>query len=125
MKDQRGFTLIELLCALAILALVLSVSLRIMAGGSASAAAGRDYGRTLAVAQSHLIALQSSEHVIPGEQRGQDGVIAWSEKAVRADDPAFAGAAAIKALAWRLTASARSADGRSVTLTSVRLEPLP
>ena len=120
MTDQRGFTLIEMLCALAILALVLGVSLRILAGSTAGAAAGRDYGRLLAVAEAHLSAMQTSEHVIPGERHG-DG---WSEKAVHADDPAFAGAALLKVLAWRLEATARSADGRSVTLTSVRLEPL-
>jgi prepilin-type N-terminal cleavage/methylation domain-containing protein len=120
MKDQRGFTLIELLCALAILALVLGVSLRIMAGSSASAAAGRDYGRILAVAQAHLIAIETSEHVVPGERHGEG----WSERAVRAEEPAFAGAAALGVLAWRLEATATSPDGRRVTLTSVRLEPI-
>ena len=125
MKRQAGFTLIELLCALTILALVLAVSLRILSGGTAAAAAGKDYSQALAVAQAHLLSLESREKLVPGELRGKDGDIGWHEKVSAAEGPAFAGAAALKLLAWRVDADSRTADGRKVALTSVKLEPMP
>ena len=125
MRRESGFTLIELLCALTILALVLTFSLRILSGGSANAAAARDYGRALAVAQAHLAILQARDRLAAYEQSGEDGALLWRERVSRAEGPALAGAEALKILPWRLESSARLPDGRTVLLTSLRLERLP
>jgi type II secretion system protein I len=120
--NQRGFTLIEVLCALAILALVLGASLRILGSGTASAGASRDYARLLAVASAHLAALQAADAPAALERSGADGDIAWRESMAREQSPAFADP---MILAWRLDASARIEGGREVALTSVRLERKP
>jgi prepilin-type N-terminal cleavage/methylation domain-containing protein len=125
MKREAGFTLIELLCALTILALVLGVSLRILSGGAANAAASRDYGRALAVAEAHLAAMRTTDRLAAGQIQGMEGRILWREKVTRAEDPAFANAAAAKLLAWRIDSVAIAPDGRKVALSSVKLEQAP
>lgn len=122
MRDQRGFTLIELLCALTILAAVLAVSLRILSGASRNAAAAADYGRAVAVASAHLAEMEAAPHVVPGRRAGQDEGTGWEEDVRRAEGAAFADADAAKLIAWRLRSVARTAAGREVSLTSVRLE---
>jgi general secretion pathway protein I len=125
MRRQAGFTLIELLCALTILALVLAVSLRILSNGNRSAALTRDYGRALAVAQTHLALMQSAERLEPGERSGNDAGIAWREQMTVTHDAPFAEADAALLLAWRLDSTAQLPDGRTVHLGSVRLERKP
>jgi general secretion pathway protein I len=124
MKGQGGFTLIELLCALTILALVLAVCLRILSGGTHAAAASRDYGEALAVAQAHLLTLQAQPAVTEGNRSGQEGRIRWQERVGPASEVAGQAAAA-KWTAWRLDSRAETADGRVVALTSLRIEPKP
>lgn len=121
MTRQRGFTLIEMLCALAILSLVLGVSVRILSGGALAAGATRSASQALAVAQSHLAVLETLEKPAPLDRRGAEGAIAWHERVLRADDPAFARAEAAHLAAWRLESEAQAADGRSVRLSTVRL----
>jgi prepilin-type N-terminal cleavage/methylation domain-containing protein len=121
-KHQRGFTLIELLCALTILAAVLAVSIRILSGSSRNAAASLDYQRALAVASAHLAEMQAAPHAVPGLRGGNDDGIDWQEDVRQEQGKAFADAEAAKLIAWRLRSVARSKAGRSVILTSVRLE---
>ncbi len=125
MNRQAGFTLIELLCALTILALVLGVSLRILGDGSRITAVSRDSGRALAVAEAHLALLEAASRVTALERSGSDDGVGWQEIVSRASDAAFAAAPAARMIAWRLTSIAHAADGRSIVLTSVRLERLP
>jgi len=121
MTRQRGFTLIEMLCALAILSLVLGASVRILSSGTLAAGATRSASQALAVAQSHLAGLETLEKPGPLDRRGTEGAIAWHDRVLRADDPAFAPAAAAHLAAWRLESEAQGADGRSVRLSTVRL----
>jgi prepilin-type N-terminal cleavage/methylation domain-containing protein len=121
MTRQRGFTLIEMLCALAILSLVLGASVRILSSGTLAAGATRGASQALAVAQSHLAGLETLEKPGPLDRRGSEGAIAWHDRVFRADDPAFAPAAAAHLAAWRLESEAQGADGRSVRLSTVRL----
>jgi prepilin-type N-terminal cleavage/methylation domain-containing protein len=123
-RREAGFTLIELLCALTILALVLAVCLRIQSGGTRAAGASRDYAQALAVAQAHLLALEARPGVTEASRSGHDGMIEWQERSSPANELS-AQAAASKWTAWRLDSRAQTADGRSVSLTSVRVEPKP
>ena len=122
MRREAGFTLIELLCAMTILALVMGVSLRILAGGTANAAAARDYGLALTVAQAHLAQMQTIDKVAAGERSGRDGKMTWRESISPAD---IDGAVAAKVIPWRLESDVRMADGRAVHLSSLRLERRP
>lgn len=122
MKGQRGFTLIELLCALTILAAVLAVSVRILSGAGRNAAAAADYGQALTLASAHLAEMEAADHVVPGRRAGDEAGLHWEEEATYATGEAFADAGPLKLIAWRLRVVARTALGREVTLTSVRLE---
>jgi len=121
-RGQRGFTLIELLCALTILAAVLAVSVRILSGAGRNAAAAADYGQALTLASAHLAGMEAADHVVPGLWAGNEAGLHWEEEASRAGGEAFADAGRLKLIAWRLRVLARTAQGREVTLTSVRLE---
>jgi len=121
MKAEQGFTMIEMLCALAILALVLGVSVRILGGSAAAAGAARSAGQALAVAQGHLAMLESLDAPAPLDRSGSEDGIVWHDRIRPADDALFARAAAAHLAAWRLESEARTADGRSVRLSSVRL----
>jgi len=121
MKDQRGFTMIEMLCALAILALVLGVSVRILGGGANAAGATRGAGQALAVAQGHLAILQSLDTPSPLDRTGRENGIIWHERIRPTADGAFARAGAAHLAAWRLESEAQTADGRKVALSTVRL----
>lgn len=125
MTRQRGFTLIELLCAMAILAMALTISMRAFSAAAAAAAASRDYGRAVTLAHSCLTRLEAAETVKPGSRGGEEAGLSWREIIRPAEEEAFADAAAAKMTALRLDCQARTQSGREVTLTSVRLEPLP
>ncbi len=120
-SGRAGFTLIELLAALAILAMALAVTFRILSGGLASADAAKSYGRAVAVAESRMAALMAAERLAPGEWSGRSMDLAWIDRVGTADEPAFAvaGAEGFAALTVRVRVTAR--DGRAVELRSVKL----
>jgi type II secretion system protein I len=122
---QRGFTLVELLCAMAILALALTISMRAFSAAASAASASRDYGRAVTLAQSCLTRLQAGQTLKAGSRSGEEAGLSWRETVRPAGDDAFAHAADAKLTAWRLDCEARAPSGREVKLTSVRLEPMP
>lgn len=121
MRGERGFTMIEMLCALAILALVLGVSVRILSGGANAAGATRSAGQALALAQGHLAILESLDTPRPLDRSGRENGILWRERIRPADGAAFSRAAAAHLAAWRLESEAQAPDGRIVRLSTVRL----
>lgn len=68
--NDRGFTLIEVLVAFMLLALSLTVLMRIFSGGLGNVAVAEDYSRALLLAQSQLAAAGVSEPLSPGELGG-------------------------------------------------------
>ena len=71
MRVERGFTLIEVLVAFVILALSLTVLLRIFSGGLRNVEVSSDYARAVLVAQAQLAAAGVSEPLELGETRGE------------------------------------------------------
>lgn len=73
--NERGFTLIEALVAFMILALSLTVLMRIFSGGLGNVAIAGDYSRALLLAQSQLAGAGVSEPLSTGELTGT-----WNER---------------------------------------------
>jgi len=75
-RASAGFTLLEVLVALVILALTLSVIMRIFSGGLSNAALADDYSRAVLLAESRLAEL--GVQPLEGEARGEfDGKYRW------------------------------------------------
>ena len=75
-RTSAGFSLLEVLVAFVILALTLSVVMRIFSGGLRNAALADDYSRAVLLAESRLAEL--SVQPLEGETRGEfDGKFRW------------------------------------------------
>lgn len=71
-RHQAGYTLIEVLVALTILAMSLSVLMRIFSAGLSSIGVSADYAHAVLLAESRLAAAAAGPF-IPGETQGSDG----------------------------------------------------
>lgn len=68
-----GYTLIEVLVAFMILALALTVLLRIFSGGLRNVAASADYAHAILVAEAQLATAGVTDALVPGETYGDEG----------------------------------------------------
>jgi general secretion pathway protein I len=122
---QSGYTLIEVLVAFMILALALTVLLRIFSGGLRNVSVSSDYAIATLIAESRLAAAGIDAPLRPGETSGTEG--ARFEWTVNVQDyqpwPGYRSAA--KGLdAYRVTVTVEWPHGdntRSVGLSTVRL----
>jgi general secretion pathway protein I len=74
-RNQRGFTLVEVLAAFMILALSLTVLLRIFSGGLRSVDLAEDYTQAVMVAEQQLASVGIGEPLEAGETEGD-----WDER---------------------------------------------
>ena len=72
-SHSAGYTLIEVLVAFMILALALSVLLRIFSGGLRNVSVSSDYARAVLVAEAQLATAGVSDALVPGDTSGDDG----------------------------------------------------
>ena len=72
---EHGFTLIEVLVAFMILALSLTVLMRIFSGGLGNVALAGDYAQALQVAEAQLAGIGVSEPLAKGISEGE-----WNER---------------------------------------------
>lgn len=72
---DNGFTLIEVLVAFMILALSLTVLLRIFSGGMSNVALSGDYARAMLLAETQLASTGVSEPLMTGTTEGE-----WDER---------------------------------------------
>jgi len=78
-RQVRGYTLIEVLIAMMILALALTVLMRIFSGGLRNIAVSADYAHAVLLAEAQLAAAGSSEALAPGETYGnEDDKFRWT-----------------------------------------------
>jgi general secretion pathway protein I len=76
---QSGYTLIEVLVAFVILALALTVLLRIFSGGLRNVSVSSDYATATLIAESRLAAAGIDVPLRPGETSGTEGErFAWT-----------------------------------------------
>jgi general secretion pathway protein I len=76
---QSGYTLIEVLVAFMILALALTVLMRIFSGGLRNVSVSSDYAVATLIAESRLAAAGIDMPLAPGEMSGTEGErFAWT-----------------------------------------------
>lgn len=131
-RSSGGFSLLEVLVAFVILALTLSVIMRIFSGGLRNVALADDYSHAVLLAQSRLaeLSVQPQE----GEASGEfDGKYRWhSTIHPWVDDAGAAPGAVVQPLPVRLMAievgvawGAEGGRSREVTLHTLQLVPAP
>lgn len=80
-RRNRGYTLVEVLVAFLILALALTVLLRIFSGGLRSVSVSSDYAEAVMIAETRLAMAGLDERLIPGETSGtESGRFQWTRQ---------------------------------------------
>lgn len=125
--NSRGYSLIEVLVAFMILALALTVLLRIFSGGLSNVSASADYARAVLVAETQLAGTGIASELAPGETTGEvAGRYRWSRKVTAFPLRGTAGASEPPVSAYQVTVTVewpRGTQLRQVDLTSLRLAP--
>jgi general secretion pathway protein I len=122
---QSGYTLIEVLVAFMILALALTVLLRIFSGGLRNVSVSSDYATATLIAESRLAAAGIDIPLRPGETSGTEGERFEWTVSVQDYQPWPGYRSAAKGVdAYRVTVTVEWPNGdntRSVGLSTVRL----
>ena len=124
-RRQSGYTLIEVLVAFMILALALTVLMRIFSGGLRNVSVSSDYAVATLIAESRLAATGIDVPLQPGERSGTEGERFEWTVSVQDYDPWPGYRSAAKGVdAFRVTVTVEWPNGdstRSVGLSTVRL----
>jgi general secretion pathway protein I len=122
---QSGYSLIEVLVAFMILALALTVLMRIFSGGLRNVSVSSDYAVAALIAESRLAAAGIDIPLAPGEMSGTEGERFEWTVSVQDYEPWPGYRSAAKGLdAFRVTVRVEWPNGdstRSVGLSTVRL----
>lgn len=121
----RGYTLIEVLVAFTILALTLTVLLRIFSGGLRNVSASSDYAYAVLIAESQLAATGLNSALSPGVAEGTaDKRFQWT-RTISAYSPFPGYAASAKSIpAYYISVTVEWPHGngsRSIDIGTVRL----
>lgn len=128
-RASGGFSLLEVLVAFVILALTMSVMMRIFSGGLRNAVLAEDYSRAVLLAESRLAEL--SVQPVEGEAGGEfDAKYRWrSSIHPWVDDADAAGAQPLPVRLMAIEVSVAWADeggkSREVGLGTLQLAPAP
>ena len=77
-RRSRGYTLVEVLVAFVIMAMALTVLLRIFSGGVRKVAVSSDYAKAVLIAESRLATAGIDDTLAPGETDGiENGRFRW------------------------------------------------
>jgi general secretion pathway protein I len=122
---SRGYTLIEVLVAFMIMAMALTVLLRIFSGGVRNIAVSSDYATAVLIAESQLAAAGIGEVMYAGETRGvEDERFEWT-RSVTPYMPEPGPATTVKNVhAWHVTVTVEwpvDDRSRSIDMSTVRL----
>lgn len=120
-----GYTLIEVLVAFMILALALTVVLRIFSSGLRNVSASSDYTRAVLVAEAQLAAAGVSDALVQGETQGDEGRHFRWTRVVRDYVPSEGyDREALLVPAYHITVTVEwqhAGSARQIDLTSIRL----
>lgn len=122
---SRGYTLIEVLVAFMILALALTVLLRIFSGGVRSIGVTSDYAEAVLIGESRLATAGIDDTLAPGETSGVEGDgFHWTRRVTRYE-PAVNYATHVEGTrAYLVTVTVTWPNGdkeRSIDLSTVKL----
>jgi general secretion pathway protein I len=125
-RSARGYTLIEVLVAFMILAMALTVLLRIFSGGLRNVSVAADYTQAVLIAETQLALTALEDSLAPGTVTGEaDGKFRWT-RTTRRYAP-FAGSLRPPGVpAFHVGVSVEWPDAgrtRTVQLATVRLVP--
>jgi len=124
-RRNSGYTLVEVLVAFVILALALTVLLRIFSGGVRNVSVSSDYARAVLIAESRLASAGIEGILAPGETSGtEDERFQWVQTVHEYTPSLDYEASAQKVPAYYVTVSVQwpHANGtRSIDLSTVRL----
>jgi len=124
-QRSRGYTLVEVLVAFMIMALALTVLLRIFSNGVRSVAVSSDYAKAVLIGESRLATAGIDELLAPGETSGVDGKeFHWTRRVVDYQ-PAVNYSTYVKGTrAYHVTVTVTWPNGdkqRSIDLSTVKL----
>ena len=124
-KRNQGFTLIEVLVAFMIMALALTVLLKIFSGGVRNVAVSADYAQAVLIAESRLATAGIDDTLAPGETDGMENERFYWSRVVTDYEPAFDYKSTVKGLrAYRVIVSVTWPNGdreRRVELSTVKI----
>ena len=124
-RRNSGYTLVEVLVAFVILALALTVLLRIFSGGVRNVSVSSDYARAVLIAESRLASAGIEGVLAPGETSGiEDERFQWVQTVHEYTPSLDYKASAQEVPAYYVTVSVQwpHANGtRSIDLSTVRL----
>ena len=124
LRSSSGFSLLEVLVAFAILSLSLGVILQIFSTGLRSASLGEQYTRAVALAETKLTEIESSEVLREGDAEGEfDQDFRWHVTVRLAEWWEQAGGETLPVWPYELIVEVLWGDApreRSVTLATLR-----
>lgn len=124
-QRSRGYTLVEVLVAFMIMALALTVLLRIFSNGVRSVAVSSDYAKAVLIGESRLATAGIDELLAPGETSGVDGKEFYWTRRVVDYQPAVSYSTYVKGTrAYYVTVTVTWPNGdkeRSIDLSTVKL----
>lgn len=124
-RGSKGYTLVEVLVAFVIMAMALTVLLRIFSGGVRNVAVSSDYAKAVLIAESRLATAGIDDTLAPGETDGVENERFQWTRVVTDYEPAFDYRSTVKGLrAYRVTVSVTWPNGdkeRRVELHTVRI----
>ena len=124
-QRSRGYTLVEVLVAFVILAMALTVLLRIFSGGVRNVAVSSDYAKAVLIAESRLATAGIDDTLAPGKTDGvENGHFRWT-RVVTDYEPTADYASTVRGLrGYRVTVTVSWPNGdreRRIELNTVRL----
>ena len=120
-----GYTLIEVLVAMMILAMALSVLMRIFSSGLQSVSASADYARAVLIAEAQLAATGSTETAVPGEIHGNDDKFRWTRTVQEYAPTELGETQSLPVTPYRVTVVVEwpgRARARRLNLTTIKLD---
>lgn len=134
----QGFTLLEILVAFSLMALIITVLIRIFAGGMQGIGLAEDYARATSLAESTIARVGADIEFKPATLSGTDEAerYKWQLALQQVDNEMLAApgsgaagsGAALPVALWRISAVVEWADGgkpRSIRMDTLRVGPLP
>lgn len=115
MSNERGFLLVEALVAFTLLALVVAAAYQAMGGAARAGATGVLMFEALARAENALAAARGDDALAIGSRTAQDGY--WRETVTVTE--------AARSTLVEISATARHADGASVTISTLAQRRAP